>query len=156
MKHGAAARLGLEPDLAAVALHDPLGHREPETQALVLLAGVEPLEEPEETLAIARGDADSVVGHRDPPAPSRGPRPDGHRRLAFLAELDRVAHQVLEEATELKGIGPYPRHPSDLDLRSHFVEGGGQVLQDVAHHGARIDLLEGSALAVDLRVLEDS
>src|SRR5262249_51462177 len=60
-------RLPLDPDAAAVALHDPLADRQADARAGVLGAAVQPLEDEKDPLAVLRLDADAVIPHGEEP-----------------------------------------------------------------------------------------
>jgi hypothetical protein len=58
----AANALGaLDPDVAAVALYDPLAYRQPDARSGEIVLAVEPLEHFENPFVVLRGHADAVV-----------------------------------------------------------------------------------------------
>src|SRR5207344_1466513 len=101
----AFARLRFHPDAASVPLRDLLADREADAGAWVLVAPVQPFEGREDPLRVLRIDADCVVLHREAPAFVGLLDADVHARGLLVAELQRVADEVLEELDELRRIG---------------------------------------------------
>ena len=64
VKCGAVAELGLNPDFPAALLDNALGDRQADSCAWEL-AAMQPLEDPEDLLMVARIDADAVVAKRE-------------------------------------------------------------------------------------------
>src|SRR5215510_4894719 len=66
----AAAELGCDPGLAAVALDDLADHRQADAGALDLVAALQGLEQAPDLVGELARDADPVVGDRELPAPA--------------------------------------------------------------------------------------
>src|ERR1700691_4347487 len=64
VKRGALAKLGLNPDFPAALFDNALGDRQTDSRAWEL-AAMQPLEDAEDLLMVARVDADAVVPDRE-------------------------------------------------------------------------------------------
>src|SRR5688500_2972274 len=118
-EHRAAALARLDPDLAALALHDLAADREADARALEGLAVVQALEHLEHALAVLRVDPDAVVGHGDPPlGVVLALRRDPHPRAHAGAELEGVRDQVLQHLHEREPVAEHRRQRADADLRA--------------------------------------
>ena len=83
-------------------LDDPGDQGEADPGPLVLVTGMEPLEDHEDPVEVLGLDPDPVVLHREPPGPAVRFRRDTHpRRDSLAVELERVAHQVGKDLAEL-------------------------------------------------------
>src|ERR1043165_9905826 len=127
MELAALARGRAHPDAAAVALDDFLADGEPDAGARILAHGVQPLEEHEDALEVLRLDADAVVGHRDAPLARLLRRRDVDARHGAATELERVAHQVLEELRELHLVRLDGGQAVPRDGGAGFADRGMQV-----------------------------
>ncbi len=87
-------------------LHHPLADRQPHPRAGVLVPPVQPLEDLEDPLPVLGRDADAIVAHREDPLLTGPLGRDVDARRA-VAELQRVADQVLEELDELDRVGEH-------------------------------------------------
>src|SRR5437763_12165784 len=117
VEDGPALGARLDPDAPAVAVDDLAGDGQADAGARVRVARVQALEHLEDALAVARVDADAVVGDREVPRVGLAARGDLHQRSRLAAELQRVGDQVLEQLREL--------HPVALD-------GGQDAVDDLA------------------------
>src|SRR3954471_15057016 len=97
MECAALARLGLDPDAAAVALDHLLADGEANTRSRVLALVMQALEHHEDALEVRRFDADAIVGHDYFPFIFFFGRRDVNARHGCRAKLEGVANQVLEE-----------------------------------------------------------
>src|SRR5580698_640746 len=98
---GSSARRGLlQPDTAAVLLHDTLANRQSNAAARVLITAVQALEESENPLRILRLDSDPIVNHGKYPPAVLLDCSDLDTRSLLAAILDGVANQILEDLGE--------------------------------------------------------
>src|SRR5690606_13835239 len=119
--------LGVQPDPAAVELHDLLAHRQSDAGAAVLVPGAQPLEDDEDPLGVLRVDADAVVGAAEDPLVALAPGADVHPGVALAAELDRVAHQVEEDLGEQGAVALDGGQVLAGDHRAGLVQPGLQA-----------------------------
>src|SRR5438876_560153 len=87
----------LDPDPAAMPLHNPPTHGQSDARARILTSGVKALKNHEDALEVVRRDADAVIP--DGEDAFRRARLRAHMDLRSLAtaELDGVADEVLQE-----------------------------------------------------------
>src|SRR5437660_11390764 len=100
----ALARLGLDPDPAAVALHDLLADREADPGPGIIVLAVQPLEDDEDAVEVLRIDADAVVAHAEQPLAVAALGANLDLRTGRSAELERVGDQVQEQVLELARV----------------------------------------------------
>ena len=104
-KRGARAGLAHGGDGAVVEFHDLAANGEPNPRAFVFVAAMEPLENTEDALRVFGLEPNALIPHRD--AVGFCGRLCGDRdpgRFVGVAELDRVADQVLQELPQLRAI----------------------------------------------------
>src|SRR5256714_2794295 len=118
----APARLGLDPDPAAVALHDLFADREPDARTRVLVLPVQPLENDEDALEVLGIDPDAVVADVKHPLAVVPLRRNPNLRRARPAELEGVREQIQEQVLQLPGISRDGRQAVARDRRSGFVD----------------------------------
>ena len=99
-------------NLAIMALDDLAAGRQADAGAFVLAAAVQALEDREDLVLVLVVEADAVVGNREAAEVADGATArdnlsiNAHDRLAAgLAELQRVANQVLQQLAHLRRIG---------------------------------------------------
>src|SRR5690606_25778613 len=160
---GAVAGFGLVPDPPAVPLDDLLAHRQPDPRPLVLVAGVEALEDLKYPLAVLRGDPDPVVGHRELPAGflsvladvAHALGGDGDLGRVLAAELHRVADEVLQELAHLGLVGADRWEPPDVDPGAGVLERRAEVGEDGIDRAVHVDGLERFPARSDAGVGEE-
>ena len=115
MKTRPFARDGFHPNPSAVAFDNLFADGQPDACAGILIASVQPLEDDKNSLEILRVDSNPVIAHTEVPnfAGRRGlgrcvvrfplDRDMDFGRL-LVAELDRIADQVLKQLSQLCGI----------------------------------------------------
>src|SRR3990172_4038740 len=100
-EHRAAAGRGIDPDFPAMALDDALADRQPDAGARELAPRVQALENDEKLPAVFGRDPDAVVDDRETTLTRLPACFDSHPRRMLLAELDRVADQILKQLHKL-------------------------------------------------------
>src|SRR5579883_3349642 len=99
---GSFTFMRIDPDLAAVAFHDPLANGKPDACAGNALP-MQPLEHAEDLLVISGGDPHAIVFHRDPPQAVLAFRGDMNGGgSARLAVFHAVGDGVLQELNEMR------------------------------------------------------
>jgi hypothetical protein len=124
-----------------VSLDDPPAHGEADSAALH--APLEAGEHAEDRPRVLAGDTDPVVLHGHDPFVLALRRGDLDPRRLASPELQRIPHEVLEDAAQLPGIALYVRQLGDeAPLPAASIDA--QVGGDVGHHVIEADL-SGSA-----------
>src|SRR5947208_15730283 len=154
MKRGAGAGPGLHPDAPAVALDHLLDDRQADPGSRVLALVVQALEHHEDALEVLRLDADAVVAHREFPfrALVGGAHVHGGRGIG-LAELQRVADQVLEQLRELSFVAMDRRQLVLRHRRAGVLDRGAQVGERTLKGRLGLDRLEVSVAGYYVRLV---
>src|SRR5271163_121485 len=97
LESGAGTRLRLGPDLSTVELDDLLADGQADAVARVFTAGVQTLKGKKDAFQILGGNSDSVILHAEEPVFAGFFNIHGNYRLRFVAELDGVADEILED-----------------------------------------------------------
>src|SRR5690606_27825495 len=134
----AGYRFGIDPDLTAVPLHDPRAERQPHAGAAraQFLAAPEPLEHPEDILAVILGNAHAVVGYSHQPAGALLTGADGEPRGALGPRvLDRVIDLVGEEWHHARPTGlDHDAVQFDAQLPAASLQAEAPLRGDVRDH----------------------
>ena len=119
IKGGPLAGRRLQPDASAVPLHDFLTEGQPDAHAGILGAGVQPLEDTEDSPKVLPIDANAVVANGEAPmlAAALGAHMDAGLQLP--AELQAITDEILEKRHQLAGI--------PLDGREQVLRDDGAV-----------------------------
>src|SRR5947209_20159992 len=97
----------LGEDRPVMALDDPAAQGKPDSRPRVRAASMKSLEHAEDSLAVARLEADPVVSHGDLDRVSPSFRVDAHLwGDVRTPELQGVGDQVLQELAHLQRVGP--------------------------------------------------
>src|SRR5918995_4801286 len=110
MEARALAGARLDPDAPAVALDHLLADGQADAGSRVLALVMQALEHHEDALVVLRLDADAVVAHFEVPLGIISSNTNMYPRDRARTELQRIAHQVLQELRELRLVGVHGRH----------------------------------------------
>src|SRR5918999_4712864 len=155
MKARALAEARLDPDAPAVALDHLLADREADARSGVLALVVQTLEHHEDALEILRLDADAVVSNFKGPGGGSLGDPYMYPWNRSRVELERVAHQVLEELPELDLVGVHRGHGVVGHHRARLLDRRAQVVERAAQRRLARNRLEVLALGAHARVGEE-
>src|SRR5439155_2048523 len=135
----AALGAGLDPDAPAVAPDDLLDDGQADAGAGIRVAGVQALEHLEDALAVARVDADAVVGDLEVPVLALAARADLDARGGLAAELQRVGDEVLEQLGELHPVAVDGGQIGGEHLPARLGDLLAQALEHLAQQLADVD-----------------
>ncbi len=121
------ARRRLDPDAAAMPLHDSPANRQPDARARILAPCVKTLKDHEDALEVLWGDADAIVPDGEHAFRRGHLRAHVHMWWLAPAELDRVAHKVLQELDKLGLVSHDSRQLVARDLRIRLLDGDAQI-----------------------------
>ena len=106
VERGAAIRLCMRPDFAAVSLHDALNQRQADAGAFKFLRGMQAGKNAEQLAGVIHVKPDAVVAHIPNAWVLIGLAADFDDGLRALAgEFDRVVEQVKKHFAQSNGIG---------------------------------------------------
>ena len=136
------ARQRLDPDPAAVGLHEPAHDRQPEARAAMAGArGAGAVERLEHALALRGRDAGPAVDDADEQPPAGHARAHRDRVAARVARA--VLEQVGERALELGGVGAHERQVA-VERRARGARAGSRrsstaasITSSIEHHSGR-------------------
>src|SRR5579883_763990 len=133
MEAGTRAGPRFDPDTSPVPLDDLLAQRQADARPWICFAGVQPLENDEDALGVARIDADAVVGDGEQILRTAALGAHAHDRWRFAAELHRVANQILEDLAQLRWIAEHGRQRTNVDRGMRLGDRHAQIDEYLLH-----------------------
>src|SRR6267154_1483512 len=103
-ERGAAARCGLQPNAAAVALGNFFADGQTDAGARILRLGMQALKNHEDALVMFGSYTNAVVAHGNVPTGRRLFRADVNDCGAVAAEFDSVANEILHDLAKLQFV----------------------------------------------------
>jgi hypothetical protein len=138
-----------------VAFDDAFADGQSNAGAGVLFAGMETLEDMENTFEILGVDADAVVAHGKNPATRLGLGADMDLGRLFAVKLEGIGNKILEQLHELGGIDGQRRQRVAGYLRARSGNAGLEVAQGIVQQSVKGRGLEGSTASADTSEVQE-